>query len=196
MRVFAGDYSGICLGVAGRHGVARKPAPLCHPLFYWYFGSRADQDDPLRCVAAISRSTAFGCIQRQIPGLTGDSRAFGCKVGVATGERACHPLCLLGFCRLTSLCNCVDGIECAVFMSINLISNAPSVWGGAGIPINTGVARSLSPSCHPVPPCHPQRHALLDIGPELRVMTGPRERFLHGGPTEVEREGSSRRRAR
>ena len=138
MRVFAGDYSGICLGVAGRHGVARNPAPLCHPLFYWRFGCRTGQDLPLRCVAAIPRSTAFGCKQRQIPAFTGDSRAFGCKVGVATGKKACHPLCLLGIYSLTPLCSCVDGTERAVFRSINPISLAPRMSENARIPINTG----------------------------------------------------------
>jgi hypothetical protein len=138
MRVFAGDYSGICLGVAGRHGVAQNPAPPCHPLFYWHFGSRTGQGHPLRCVAATPDSTAFGCKQWQNPEFTGDSRAFGCKVGVATGKRACHPLCLLEICRLMLLCSCVGGTERAVFRSINPISNARSAWENARIPINTG----------------------------------------------------------
>ena len=138
MRVFAGDYSGICLGVAGRHGVARNPAPPCHTLFYWHFGSRTGQGHPLRCVAATPDSTAFGCKQWQNPEFTGDSRALGCKVGVATGKRACHPLCLLRIYRLMPRCSDIDGAERAVFGSINPISNAPSAEGNAGTPIKTG----------------------------------------------------------
>ena len=49
------------------------------------------------------------------------------------------------------------------------------------LPIKQGVARDLSPVCHPVPPCHPERHALLDRRPGLRVMTGART----GGRGEV-----------
>jgi hypothetical protein len=55
-------------------------------LFYWHFDRRIGRAHSLRCIAAILRSTAFGCNQRQILGFTGGSRAFNGKVGVATGK--------------------------------------------------------------------------------------------------------------
>jgi len=78
MRVFAGDYSGICLGVAGWHGVARNPAPPCHPLFYWCFGYPTGQGHPLRCVAAIPCSMAFGGIRLQTAANPRIYRGFAC----------------------------------------------------------------------------------------------------------------------
>jgi hypothetical protein len=59
------------------------------------------------------------------------------------------------------------------------------------LPIKYGSGSDLSPRCHPVPPFHPERHALLDDRPELRVMAGPGERFLHGEQTETDREGAA-----
>lgn len=131
-------------------------------------------------------------IRRQNPGFMQDSRAFTCKTGVEPPKKPFHPLISLRICSWRQVTRCASPL----ILPIAVSGVAPFAHGArtgeADLPIKYGGGSDLSPRCHPVPPFHSHRHALLDRRPDLRVMKGPRERFVHGEQTEADREDPAR----
>ena len=114
------------------------------------------------------------------------SRAFMCKSGVEPRKNPFHPLISLKICEIR-LSRCAMA---AAGWADRQVPQHPTAISSqttnAEMPIEYGGGSDLSPRCHSVPPFHPHRHALLDRRPDLRVMTGAGERFVHGEQTETD----------
>lgn len=114
------------------------------------------------------------------------SRAFMCKSGVEPRKNPFHPFISLKFCEIR-LSRCAMAAAEWVDRQVPRHTTAISAQTtNAETSIKYGGGSDLSPRCHPVPPFHPDAHALLDRRPDLRVMTGPGERFVHGEQTETD----------
>jgi len=166
-------------GWQGGTGWHANRHPRATPCFTGFSSLQLRQSQSLlrRSNLATLYARAYFCANRCIRGL---SRALACKQGVATRMNACHPHILLTIVPLLSGFDRDSGDQRCLRAEI-MTGAAPTADGPAhNSPIKPGVARGVSPACHPVPPCHPPRHALLDKGRDLRVMTEARERFTDG----------------
>ena len=143
---------------------------------------------------AMSRwwKTGFDGIQRHSTANPLIYGGFGCiraQIGGGTPQKPFHPHILLRICRyrvIHVLNVAAEGADRRPQKTPTAMTTQTII---AEMPMKHGGGCDLSPGCHPVPPFHPHRHALLEGGPQLRVMTGPEERFEYGEQTKADREG-------